>query len=1567
MKRHLYTLALLLTLSAAQAQTPDLLLNWAKALNNTQAYGGSLQGNGIAVDASGNVYITGNFQGTADFDPGVGIANLTSSAGSYDIFLAKYDASGNYVYAKSIGGLYDDYGYSVAVDISGNAFIAGSFTGTPDFDPGAGTANLTSAGGNDIFFAKYDASGNYVYAKAMGGTRSDAGNAIVVDASGNVYITGSFQATVDFDPGAGVVSFTELSAGVGDIFLAKYDASGNYVYAKQMGGAAGADVGNAIAIDGSGNAYITGSFNGTVDFDPGAGTANLTSAGGNDIFFAKYDASGNYVYAKRMGGTNSDIGNSIAIDGSGNAYITGSFNGTADFDPGAGTQNLVSAGGSDIFLAKYDASGNYAYAKSIGGTSLDVGSSISIDGTGTAYITGYFIGTVDFDPGVGTQNLTSSAGSYDIFLAKYDASGNYVYAKCIGGTSSDIGNSIAIDGTGNAYITGYFIGTVDFDPGAGTANLIGPSGINNAPVAKYSSTGIYVWAKALGGYSTSPYSDRATSITRDASGNIYITGYFDGTIDFDPGAGTANLTSGGGGDIYFAKYDASGNYIYAKAIGGTANDVCNSIAVDASGNAYVTGYFNGTVDFDPGAGTANLTSAGIDDIFYAKYDASGNYVFAKRIGGTGRDNGSSIALDGSGNLYITGFFTSSPAGSVIDFDPGAGTAYLAGANKDIFIAKYNNSGNYVYAKSMGNASDDAGNSLTIDGSGNAYITGYFNGTVDFDPGAGTANLTSAGLSDIFLAKYDAGGNYVFAKQMGGTGTDVGNAVSLEGNGRPIITGYFNGTADFDPGAGTQNLVSAGNADIFLAQYDGNGLYMYAKSMGGPGADEGKSFDFDASGNTYLTGSFRGTVDFDPGAGTANFTSIGGADIFVAKYNNSGNYIYAKQMGGLVDDAGNAIVTDGVGNVYMAGYFNHIADFDPNAGVQNRSALNNDDIFIARYTEAFTITATAGSNGSISPSGAVQVFGGSNQSYSITANAGYCVSDVLVNGSSVGAVSSYTFTNVQANHTISVTFAPLQTWYLDADADGYYTGSPVTQCTSPGAGYKTSGLIAGGDCNDANAAIKPGATEITCNGVDENCNGMADDDAVAPVITLPANIVTTAASGSCTQVVTYAAPTATDNCSLVISGSQTFNYTGSLQSFTVPAGVTSINITALGAQGGGDGSSMVGGKGARMQGNIAVSPGTELVILVGGKGQDNANQAGGGGGTFVVKKDVTSPYQMLNGDKVTPLIIAGGGGGFYFLPAGSVNFSYGSTGTAGGTVTNSSAPTIINGGINGNGGETYHAGGGGGFLTNGVQLPGAGNTVASYGLSFLNMGTGGIPLNGGVGGYGGGGAGHAGLNAGGGGGGYSGGAGGNRTFGGGGGSFNSGTSQNNTNDFQSGNGQVLFSWNVLLHPAVTQTAGLPSGSAFPVGTTTNTFQSTDNNGNVSINSFTVTVNTTDVWYLDADNDGYYTSTQTACASPGAGWTQTVTASGDCAPSDNTKWQSATLYIDADNDDYDNGTQTVCYGASIPAGYKATTLGTDCNDNNNLLTTVCGYSWTGATSQAWGVNTNWSTGVVPSRYR
>lgn len=357
-----------------------------------------------------------------------------------------------------------------------------------------------------------------------------------------------------------------------------------------------------------------------------------------------------YQWAKNIGGTSTDKSYSIATDISSNVLITGFFVNTADFDPGPDNATLTSAGNSDIFIAKYDSNGTYIWAISIGSSGTDQGYSIATDVSGNVLITGYFQDTVDFDPDPFGNSYINAAGGDDIFIAKYDANGNYRWAIGAGSSKDDYGNSITTDDLGSVLITGEFKDTINFNPNMGTPDLISEGNLDIF-LAKYDSSGNHLWSKSIG----STVDDYSNDITTDSDNNVLISGSFRTNLDFDPGINTSTLTPSGSFDIFFAKYDSAGDYLWAKNIGGTSMDVGYGIAVDnVLGGILVTGYFFGTSDFDPGPGSADLSSEGMEDIFFAKYDSNGNFLWANSLGSASNDFGHSIISDNYGNVIVSG-------------------------------------------------------------------------------------------------------------------------------------------------------------------------------------------------------------------------------------------------------------------------------------------------------------------------------------------------------------------------------------------------------------------------------------------------------------------------------------------------------------------------------------------------------------------------------------------------------------------------------------------------------------------------------------------------------------------------------------------------------------------------------------------------------------------------------------------------------------------------------------------------------------------------------------------------
>lgn len=450
---------LLLFFVCKKGNTQAPYWQWAISFGTSTPIGSHCYGYSTAVDSSGNIYTTGIFSETVDFDPGPGVFNLSGGGG----FISKLDVSGNFVWTKAWQGI----STSIKIDSFGDIYVAGTFGGTVDFDPGPNIFNLTSIGGNG-YVSKFDSSGNFIWAGAIGEPNANSGinpTALAIDAAGNIYTTGNYRgaAVVDFNPGPGVYNLPNPPNIYGYyIFISKLNSAGNLLWAKGMGGYDSqynsSNSGTSIAIDASGNVYTTGSFMGTPNFSPLG--SNLTSSGSRDIFILKLNSYGNFLWVKGAQGNSSTnvVGNCLVLDAIGNVYATGTFDGYTDFNPGIGVY-AITGNNSDIFILKLDALGNFIWVKVMGGTGQDQGISITLDQQDNIYTTGaygaYGNGQSDFDPGPGVFNLPS-VNQADVFVSKLDNVGNFIWAKGMGGMLHDEGSSIALNPSGNVYITGYF-------------------------------------------------------------------------------------------------------------------------------------------------------------------------------------------------------------------------------------------------------------------------------------------------------------------------------------------------------------------------------------------------------------------------------------------------------------------------------------------------------------------------------------------------------------------------------------------------------------------------------------------------------------------------------------------------------------------------------------------------------------------------------------------------------------------------------------------------------------------------------------------------------------------------------------------------------------------------------------------------------------------------------------------------------------------------------------------------------------------------------------------------------
>lgn len=432
-------------------------INPCEVLDRVDAYGASSFSfiEDAVVDNQGSIYVIGRIQGTANF----GSTTLVST-GTYDPFVGKMDSSGNWLWATQMTGNNDASGDAIRLDQSGNVYITGSYNGNIK----AGNDSMFgSTFFSSIFVAKLDNSGNWLWAKQAGGGRGDYSYGLEIDASGNLYIGGTIADQANFG------NLTAGFAGAGiNAFVAKFDSSGNWLWVTSTTNGTQTR-GYGITMDGAANVICVGSYQ-SFSF----GGNNYTSNGGNDGFVFKLDSSGQEIWTKTVGGSGSDAFSAVTVDGNNTIGIIGSF---ASASISIGSSNLTNAGNADVLVAKLSQNGNWLWAKSSGGSGAGLGTELSFEANGALYVTGRFTDDIV----LGTSSFTS-AGSYDIFVAKLDANGNWASAEQAGGAAFDASTNLAWDHHGNLIGLGSFQGTATF----GTIQKTATAATFNAYISRYS-------------------------------------------------------------------------------------------------------------------------------------------------------------------------------------------------------------------------------------------------------------------------------------------------------------------------------------------------------------------------------------------------------------------------------------------------------------------------------------------------------------------------------------------------------------------------------------------------------------------------------------------------------------------------------------------------------------------------------------------------------------------------------------------------------------------------------------------------------------------------------------------------------------------------------------------------------------------------------------------------------------------------------------------------------------------------------------------------------------------------
>ncbi|HRY31784.1 MAG TPA: dockerin type I domain-containing protein [Bacteroidales bacterium] len=716
--------------------------------------------------------------------------------------------------------------------------------------------------------------------RGAGGGGNEGGGAVTTDASGNIFLTGTFTST-SLTFGNTVL----LNAGGIDFFLVKFGPGGNVLWAVS-GGGSGDEYSYALDCDGNGNVYVTGSYTSS---QLAFGNSTLTNAGMSDVFLVKYTSSGSVDWAKTYGSAMYEEAYGLDYSPAGFLVLTGYFSG-ASLSFGNNTITNAQASANDIFLVRLNQNGNVQWAKSAGGSGNDAAYDVAGDQQGNIFITGGFASsTISFGSSILTQ-----AGSGDIFVARYNSQGNPQWAKQAGGIYAEEGYAVHSDNNGNIVVCGYYYsGALSFGAYSITNSL---PGLTDFFLVKYDLAGTCLWAYSTGGTGY----EAAYDVTQNAAGQIFLCGAY--TSPSLP-AGNDTLACSGQADIFTAGFSASGIPLWVTGIGSNGIEEGTGITADPSGSPFICGYFSSPV-LDSGSTAMTNESPGTNDIFLIRLGQTGNPVWAAAFHGAGYDWASAVAAGSNGNTYITGGFSSQQ----ICLE--TGNLVSKGGN-DIFLARSDSAGSLVWALSAGGTFNDAAYDVVTDPWGNVIICGAFlSNPVVF----GQDSLLSNGGADAFAAKFDPASNLLWVRTVGGSGNEEFYGISCDQTGSLYLTGYFDSPT---LSAGGNLLINnnPGTSDIMTLVYDGNGNILWAGSAGGTAYEAAYDIVPAPAGGFLLCGASTGAFPF----GTGQVNNAGNSDLFLLKYLPDGSPGWAFSAGGSGYEEAYSLTADSSG-ICIGGYF-----------------------------------------------------------------------------------------------------------------------------------------------------------------------------------------------------------------------------------------------------------------------------------------------------------------------------------------------------------------------------------------------------------------------------------------------------------------------------------------------------------------------------------------------------------------------------------------------------------------------------------------------------------------------
>lgn len=870
-------------------------VEWVRVAGDlTDVTVGNDRATATAVDRVGNVFVTGQFRGTARF----GSTNLVSNGGE-DVFLAKYAPNGDLLWATSGGGPGQDIPTGLSLDPGGAPVITGSLGAAATF---SGTT-LTNAGQADFFVAKYAPDGALVWAQAAGGPFLDLGEGVSVDGTGAVLVTGRSNNGANFTA-----------------FIIKFAPDGTLIWSRSAAGTAGDTEGLGIVADERGGAYVVGETSGDTLF----GSINLPGTGSQEAFLLHIDGAGDIRWVRRSSGPGAELATGVTRDRNGFLYVQGWSSGVATF----GGHSITNQGGFDSFALKSTPDGSTVWLRQIVGTPGGAPQALAVDAAGALYVTANYNTNSNLQLG---STLAASAGAGDAVIAKYDTDGTLEWTRTFGGTGDDFFGAIALDPRGSLRLVGSF---------SGAADLVGQNlssvGVNDLFIARLEST-LQLPAAAQWRFddaSAAPqFSDQAGAF----SGQLSPTGAVFTAAAFSTNA-LAFLRNTNGfadlGELPFRGFDSFTLSLLVRTAPGSTNhaivlsrhDVNTGRGFLIGLNGLGTNHHPGSVLFTP---TGRIEDAAV----------------SARSVNDGRWHSVTVVYSpfSPSRLYIDGQPDSLTPPVPIPFEPGrliAGGALAGGVpfgafdggidelviyNRGLSAAEIGQQALYPeetviqppvraefqWVREVNASGGSTANAVDRDGAGNLYVTGKFAGTADF----GGVTLTSRGSNDVFIAKYDPAGTLLWAHQAGGAFEDEGVDLTIDNVGNVVVCGSISGLIGqvpifFDG----QFILTRGARRGFLAKYSSTGSIILAKELWGPAT----AVDTDSNGNLFVGGNMLDPQNVT--LHTIDLTARGLSDIWYARFSSVGNALWAYTIGGSGNDRVAGLRLESDGAFYLTGDF-----------------------------------------------------------------------------------------------------------------------------------------------------------------------------------------------------------------------------------------------------------------------------------------------------------------------------------------------------------------------------------------------------------------------------------------------------------------------------------------------------------------------------------------------------------------------------------------------------------------------------------------------------------------------